>query len=100
SHRLGRPPALEVEVRYVDYIPLANMIGHQARLQVAFDDETPHVFMGIVEEAGVAGTSMTAFTAHQYRLRIVPRIALLARSVDAVIYQEKDVQEIVTEVLE
>jgi type VI secretion system secreted protein VgrG len=100
QHRLGRAPALEVEVRWSEYIALGSLLGHAGRLEVAFGDETPHVFVGIVEEAAVSGTSMTSFTAHQYTLRVVPKIALLARSVDAVIYQEKDVQEIVTEVLE
>ncbi len=93
-HRLGLPPVLDVEVRYTTYVPIDDMVGRLARLQCGFDGEAPHVFVGVVEQATVVGSSQTADSAHAYQLRVVPHIATLARNVDSRIFQELDVQEI------
>lgn len=100
EHRVGRPASLEVQVRYTAYQSVDDMVGQPARLEVGFANESPHVFVGIVEEASVMGTSLTVASAHQYVLRVVPQLALLARSVDARIFQEMDVREIVAQVLQ
>jgi len=97
--RLGRPPTLRIEFRMTSYVPLVNLLGHDARLEYGFADEPAGVFLGVVQDAAVVGTSLTAETAHQYVLEVVPRIAMLARHVDSRIFQELDVKAIVEQVL-
>jgi type VI secretion system secreted protein VgrG len=97
---LGIPSALDIEVRWGGYEAIEDMVGHPATLSLGFGDDPPHVFRGIVEEATAIGSSITAGgEMYAYVLRVVPRIAVLARSVDSRIFQDKDVKEIVTQVL-
>ena len=93
--RLGRPPVLDIEVRYAGYIGLSAMLGHPARLVYGFEGEATHIFTGIVEEACAIGSSISADGVHAYRLRIVPALALLDRDVDSRIFQQMDVKEVV-----
>src|SRR5437588_420719 len=88
-HRVGEPAHLEIE----------EIIGQEARLHIGFPGESTRAFAGVVEEATVIGTSVTEHSAHQYVLKVVPHLAQLARSVDSRIFQEKDVKEIITQVL-
>ena len=97
--KLGRPPTLVIELRLTTYVPLDNFLGHAARLEYGFAGEPMSVFTGIVQDAAVVGTSLTAESAHQYVLEVVPKVALLARDVDCRIFQELDVKEIVEQVL-
>lgn len=99
EERLGRPPTLVIEFRLTSYVPLDNLLGHAARLEYGFAGEPMSVFTGIVQDAAVVGTSLTADSAHQYVLEVVPKIALLSRDVDCRIFQELDVKEIVDQVL-
>jgi type VI secretion system secreted protein VgrG len=101
AHVLGQPPSLEIDVRFSAYQPIDNLVGHGARLRAGFAGEPVHQFVGVVEEATLIGSPMMAGSgeACTYVLRVVPRLGLLGRSVDARIFLEKDVREIVTEVL-
>ncbi|HZO16859.1 MAG TPA: type VI secretion system tip protein TssI/VgrG [Polyangiaceae bacterium] len=97
---LGIPPYLDVEMVVDTPTSIQAWIGHNARCEIAFADETPQVFIGIVEEATSIGTAANTGADSIYVIRVVPRLALLARSVDSRIFQELDVKEIITKVLE
>lgn len=105
---LGRPPVLEIEVRFtVDLSPL-DSVGSVAYLAFGRAGEPIHEFAGIVEEVTQSGSPLTgsitellgSSSAHSVRLRVVSRLALLERHVDAWIFQDLDVKEIVTKALE
>lgn len=97
---LGRPPTVDAEVRLEIPVPLENLIAQPVLLEMGFDEEAMHRFRGIVESAEIAGSAMAGKIDHRYRFRLVTPLSLLSRYVDAVIFQEKNVQEIVDEVLQ
>ncbi|MFP6685055.1 MAG: type VI secretion system tip protein TssI/VgrG [Polyangiaceae bacterium] len=99
-HRLGRPAALHIEVRYNIQIPTVDMVGHGAVLTVGFDGNEQRKFVGIVEEASVIGSSITDDGVHSYELLVVPQLNLLSRIVSSQIFQEQNVEKIITAVLD
>jgi type VI secretion system secreted protein VgrG len=100
SHRLGKPPELHIELRYNMQVPTVNMVGCPAVLTAGFGDAEPRKFIGIVEEASVIGSSITGDGVHAYELKVVPRLGLLARSTSCQIFQEQNVEQIITSVLD
>ncbi len=100
AHRLGEPPALHIEVRYTMAVPTVNMVGHSAVLIASFDGGEPRQFRGVVEEASVIGSSITDDGVHTYELKVVPRLNVLTRSVNSQIFQEQNVETIITAVLD
>ncbi|MEZ4311018.1 MAG: type VI secretion system tip protein TssI/VgrG [Polyangiaceae bacterium] len=102
SHKLGVPPWAEVDFAFPDYQELDNLIGRAAVLSYGYEGEEPRMFAGIVESATIKGSGQMGMDGRVYRYiaRVVPKMALLERSVDSRIFQEMDVKEIVTKVLE
>jgi type VI secretion system secreted protein VgrG len=96
-----RPFALEIEIVFPGFAELDAMIGKAGELSFGAVGEEPRVFFGVVEEATVIGSSQLGGDARgtRYHLRVVSRLALLARSVTSQIFQEMSVDEIVTKVL-
>jgi type VI secretion system secreted protein VgrG len=106
---LGRPPVLEIDVRYAADVGSINSVGNVGLLSFGRGDDPPHEFAGLVEEVEVVGSSLVGSLAGEggrggaaqvVRLRVVSRMALLDGIVGSRIYQDKDVQEIVTAELE
>lgn len=102
SHKLGVPPSLEVDVAYMDYQEPEAMVGQKAVLTYSYEGDEPRTYVGIVESSTVKGSGQMGMDGRlsRYILRVVPKIALLDRVVDSRIYQDMDVKEIVTKVLE
>jgi type VI secretion system secreted protein VgrG len=103
---LGRPTALEIEVRFASAITSENALGLSAFFSFGVGQEEEHTFLGIVEQVTVIGSALTGATAadgsgaaHAARFRVVSQLGLLAGTVTAQIFQDKSVDEIVTEVL-
>ncbi len=103
---LGRPVALEIDVLFsADVAPL-NAVGTTALLTFGYAGEPAHEVAGVVEVVTQVGTPLTGAagdgggSSHAARFRVVSITALLEGSVDAEIFQEKDVQEIASELLE
>src|SRR5262249_42615275 len=60
-----------------------------------------HAFAGIIEAVTIIGsTAVGAQSVHHVLFHLVSRMGLLARSIGCQIFQEKDVKEIVSKVLE
>ncbi len=106
---LGRPTVLEIDVRYASDVASIQSVGNVALLSFGRGEDPPHEFAGLVEEVEVVGSSLVGSVAGEggrggaaqvVRLRVVSRMALLDGIVGSRMYQEKDVQEIVTEELE
>jgi type VI secretion system secreted protein VgrG len=102
SHKLGVPASLEIDVAYTDYYELEAMVGQKAALSYGYEGDEPRKFAGIVESVALKGSGQQGMDGRLYRyvVRVVPKIALLDRSVDSRIFQDMDVKEIVTKVLE
>ncbi|AUX22314.1 hypothetical protein SOCEGT47_028150 [Sorangium cellulosum] len=101
THEAGRPLVLDVEVIVGMYAELDAMIGKRATLAFGAPGEAPRVVAGVVEAATAIGSTELGMDAAgtRYALRVVSPLALLARSVDSRIFQDKSVKEIVAEVL-
>ncbi|MBL8743242.1 MAG: type VI secretion system tip protein VgrG, partial [Myxococcales bacterium] len=104
---LGRPAALDIEVRFAQDVTADNALGKQAYLRFAYDGEPAHEMMGIVQAVTIVGSPATggigvaeSGSMHAVKLRVVSQIGLLDGNVTACIHQDKDVKEIVTAVLE
>jgi len=104
---LGRPATLEIEVRFTEDVAAEGALGKQALLQFGFDGEPQHEFVGLVQSVTTVGSPSTGAvgvassgSSHSIKLRVVSQIALLDNVMTACIYQELDVKEIVTKVLE
>lgn len=102
SHQLGVPAWLEVDFAFTDYQELEACVGHPAVLTYGHEGEEPRTFAGIVESITLKGSGQMGMDGRLYRYiaRVVPKIALLDRVVDSRIFQDMDVKEIVTKVLE
>ena len=104
---LGRPFELLVEVQFANELNAEDALGLLAALSFGIDDAAQHTFVGVVERVTVVGSANTGAVGdggsganHAVRFRVVSRIGLLAGSFGAEIFQDKTVEEIVTEVLE
>jgi type VI secretion system secreted protein VgrG len=102
THRLGVPAFLEVDFAFTEFHELDTIIGHKASLTYGHEGEEPRTFAGVVESITVKGSGQMGMDGRlcRYIACIVPKIALLDRVTDSRIFQEMDVKEIVTKVLE
>jgi type VI secretion system secreted protein VgrG len=101
EQKLGMPSEAVVELVFAEYQDLDALLGQPAH--IAFGRLEPEqIFDGIVELAEVAATAddHDDDRGMVYRLHIVPMLAPMAQTRDCRIFQDKDVKEIVTEVLE
>lgn len=99
---LGRPPALDIEVRFAGDVTPVQAVGAFASFVFGHEGDPQHSFMGVVESASVTASPATGAgeVTHAAHFRVVSRVGLLEGSVGAEIFQEKKVDEIVTAVLE
>lgn len=102
SHKLGVVPSLEIDFAYTDYQEPDGMVGKKATLGYGYEDDEPRKFIGIVESVTLKGSGQMGMDGRltRYIVRVVPKLALLDRSVDSKIFQDMDVKAIVTKVLE
>jgi type VI secretion system secreted protein VgrG len=102
THKLGVPPFLEVDIAFTEYQDPENVVGNKAVLTYGFEDDDPRHFAGIVESITLKGSGQMGMDGRlsRYIARVVPKIALLDRSVDSRIFQDMDVKDIVTKVLD
>jgi len=102
EHRLGRPSAATVTCQLAEYVDPEELIGGTGGLSFQLgDDGAPHRFAGIV--AGVThvgSTDMGSQSVHHVRFHLVSRMALLEHSFGSQIFQEKDVKDVVSAVLD
>ncbi|MEJ7728523.1 MAG: type VI secretion system tip protein TssI/VgrG [Polyangiaceae bacterium] len=100
-HVAGQPLALDVEIGFDSYQPIAAIVGKPARLDFGHRGGEPRAVFGIVTAARVVGTSAKGSEkrATRWKLRIVSRLALLAGSVTSRIFQDKSAKDVVSEVL-
>jgi type VI secretion system secreted protein VgrG len=106
---LGRPPTLDVELRFPSDVGAENGLGQTGVLRFGRVGESAHEFAGIVAEVTVIGSPISRSVleaiglengvTHDVRMRVVSRLALAGQIVTAAIYQDKDVKEIVSEAL-
>lgn len=103
---LGRPASVLVDALFaIDVAPL-NAVGTPATLSFGYEGEPAHELVGIIESVTQAGTPLMGAASgrggslHAARFRIVSVTELMRGTVDARIFQEKDVKEIVGTLLE
>lgn len=99
EHRLGAPATLDVEVICAAPVDPAALAGAPAELALGRGGQVDRAFVGVIAEATSVASPDEAGAERRLRLRVVSQLALLAWSVHQRIFQEKDVKEIVTEVL-
>lgn len=103
EHVLGVPAHAVVRAALQQPVALETLVGSPAELRVSSLGEAPRAFWGVVESVEMEAAPLEAGRdrpAPIYSFRLVSFLALLERSVDSIIFQDKDVQEIVTDVLE
>ena len=59
---LGRPTALEIDVRFASAITSENALGLSAFFSFGVGQEEEHTFLGIVEQVTVIGSALTGAT--------------------------------------
>jgi type VI secretion system secreted protein VgrG len=92
--------AFEVEfalVPGVDPPELADLVGAETQLAIRRADGDERLVHGVAEWAELTGVRQKR---PGYRLRLVPRLALLARGADCRIFQQLSVPEVVKQVLD
>jgi type VI secretion system secreted protein VgrG len=101
EHRLGRPAEATITCQLPAYVDPEELLGGGASLAFALAEEDPHRFSGVVDAVTVIGsTEMGNQSVHHVRFHVVSQMALLDRSFGCQIFQEKDVKEIVSAMLE
>ncbi|MGK3992003.1 type VI secretion system Vgr family protein [Sorangium sp. So ce1024] len=99
GRRLGSVTTAEVELRSRTYVEPDELLGSPAYL--AFGWEGPeHEVHGVVTDVEIAATPADGDQqGASYRIHVASWMALLDREVDCRIFQDRDVKEIVSEVL-
>jgi type VI secretion system secreted protein VgrG len=99
ERRLGHVAVADVEVRTATYAEPDEILGVPAR--IAFGrGEVDHEFFGVVMSIGmVASPEHDTRPELLYRIQVTSYLGLLEGQVDCRIFQDKDVKEIVSEVL-
>ena len=99
ERRLGKVAAATVELRTATYAEPDELLGLPAR--VAFGrGEAEHDLVGVVMSVSLITSPEDDAREHlAYRFHLTSCLGLLTRSVDCAIFQDKDVKEIVSEVL-
>ncbi|APR86860.1 PE family protein [Minicystis rosea] len=102
EHRLGRPSSVTVTCQLAEPIDPEAVIGTAAKFSfIAGEEGTPHDFMGIVAAVTLVGsTDMGNQSVHHVRFHVVSPMALLEHNFGSQIFQELDVKEVVSRVLE
>src|SRR5580698_1640160 len=99
DRRLGKIAEAQVHVRSTTYAEPDDLLGAPARIAVGRDGEDEEV-LGVVTSVGmVTSPENDARDYLVYHLEVCSCLALLERQVDCRIFQDKDVKEIVSEVL-
>jgi type VI secretion system secreted protein VgrG len=101
EHLLGRPAQAVVTCQLVEYTDPESMVGTTGSLSFWLgDDGAIHSFAGVIEAVTVIGSTFVGEgSVHQVRFHVTSQMALLAEMFGSEIFQEMDVQEIVTKVL-
>jgi len=100
DRRLGRVAEAHVEVQADSTIEPDDLLGETATLTFGREDAAEHAFYGIVMSVTlVASPDDADERACAHRLHLTSLMGLLEREHDCRIFQDKDVKEIVTEVL-
>ena len=96
---LSRPWLFEVEFEphADDPLQLADLVGAEAQLSLRRSDGPERLLHGVAEAVELLGVKVRR---PLYRLRLVPRLALLAHTEDSRVFQELSVPEIVKKVLD
>lgn len=76
------------------------LLTQPAHLRIVRDDVSARAVYGVVQSVTAQATSGGADGVHTYRLRLVPRMQLLARSQGSRIFQNQTVRAIVSHVLD
>jgi type VI secretion system secreted protein VgrG len=99
ERRLGKYAEAEIEVRTTTYAEPDDLLGQPARL--AFGrGEADHELLGVVMSVAMVTSPEDDSRAHLcYRIGVTSALGLLEGEVDCRIFQDKDVKEIVSEVL-
>jgi type VI secretion system secreted protein VgrG len=104
---LGRPTRLQIDIQFAMDLGAEASLGQSALLTFGFAGEPQHEMAGVVEAVSVVGSPAVGArgvelsgSANTVRLTVVSRIQLLAGAFTSRIFQDKDVQEIVAQVLE
>lgn len=107
EQRLGRPAELSVRLDVGLPYDADTLVGKRALFELKRRGAAPRYFHGVVDEATVIGTAMLDATevvadnaVMEVELHVVPWIAVLAHVQNSEIFQELDVQGVVTKVLE
>jgi type VI secretion system secreted protein VgrG len=99
ERRLGLVAAAEIELRHRGYVDPDELLGAAAYLAFGRGDPE-HELHGVVTDVEMAATPENDDQeAAVYRIHMMSFLGLLEREVDCRIFQEKDVKEIVAEVL-
>lgn len=99
ERRLGRIAETEIELRSTTYVEPDELLGLPARLSFG-RGEGEHQIDGVVMSVTLVSTPEDDARAHVvYRLHVTSLLGLLEREVDCRIFQDKDVKEIVGELL-
>ena len=101
EHTLGQPARTIAHICTDEPFDLVDLLGARAELQMGFDGEGVRSCFGIIESAEMVGRggANTGESAIGYRLTIVSSVQLLAGSFGNRIFQDMNVQDIVTQVL-
>ena len=102
EHRLGRPAEAIITCQLVEYVEPDAMIGKPAALTFSLgDDGVFHAFAGIIEAVTIVGSTFVGLgSVHHVRFHVISQMALLAESFGSEIFQDMDVKDVVSKVLE
>ena len=101
ERRLGRPPELWVTVEIKDQIDGDVLVGKPAYLELGRRGRDLRPFVGLVEAITVVGSPIAGgIGVDLYRFHLVSPISLLDHLVTCEIFQELDVKEIISKVLD
>ncbi|MBW2457509.1 MAG: type VI secretion system tip protein VgrG [Deltaproteobacteria bacterium] len=101
ERRLGRPPELWVTVQINDQIDGDALVGQPAAFVLGRRNRDTRGFFGLVEAITVVASPIAGGTGVDlYRFHLVTPLSLLDHVVTCEIFQEMDVKEIVSKVLD
>lgn len=98
---LSEPYRFEVELERVDgaELELADLLGQEASLALRWQDGSGRDVHGVADQVTLVGVVGKEELRPRYRVRIVPRLALLSRRGGSRVFQEKAAADVALEVL-
>jgi len=106
TRELGRPAVLTIDVRFAGDVAPENALGKPALFWFEHAGQSRHEMAGIVSEVSIIGSTLdvglltlVGRSTHAVRFRVVSMLSLLEGEVDARIFQDLDVREIVAKCL-